>query len=101
VFVVSLPLSRLAVILHQKKLERRAVAELLKSFAAIRYEHSGGRLSWGPKPIGGTQTPPGPAWLRKLLGDDFFNDVVRVELSRNRDFTDADLVHLTNLARRL
>ncbi|MHC4403649.1 MAG: hypothetical protein ACYTG0_28670 [Planctomycetota bacterium] len=39
VFLVSLPLSRLAVILHQKKQERRVVAELLKLGAKIHYEH--------------------------------------------------------------
>src|SRR5262245_46538428 len=43
-------------------------------------------------------TPYGPAWLRTLLGDDFFVSVQRVELGG--DFTDAQLQPLqefTNL----
>ena len=36
--------------------------------------------------------PPGPAWMRKVLGDDFFGKVVSVELQN-----DEDLEHLRGL----
>jgi len=40
--------------------------------------------------------PPGPAWLRSLLGDDFFANVVRVNLFDSRD-TDAAMTHVKDL----
>ena len=32
--------------------------------------------------LGGSTKPAAPVWLRKLLGDDFFNSVVNVRLPR-------------------
>jgi hypothetical protein len=40
--------------------------------------------------------PPGPPWLRRLLGDDFFANVVWVDFEGTR-VTDADLQHLKRL----
>ncbi|MGO8688343.1 MAG: hypothetical protein ACLQLG_01800 [Thermoguttaceae bacterium] len=42
--------------------------------------------------------PPGPAWLRKLLGDDLFASVTWVRLS-DSDVSDAALEYLKGLAR--
>ena len=40
--------------------------------------------------------PPGPAWLRKLLGDDLFVNVTKVDL-RGSQVSDAGLKHLKGL----
>ena len=42
--------------------------------------------------------PPEPLWLRNLLGDDFFADVVLVYLDGTQ-VTDAGLKHLTGLTK--
>ncbi len=42
------------------------------------------------------QAPPGPAWLRRLLGDDFFVNVTKLDLTQT-DITDAELKHLEAL----
>jgi hypothetical protein len=46
-------------------------------------------------------TPPGPAWLRALLGDDFFRSVYKVYLPawRERHITDADLEQLVGFTK--
>ncbi len=43
-----------------------------------------------------SRNPPGPPWLRHLLGEDFFVNVVSVSLD-SLSVTDADLEHLTTL----
>lgn len=40
--------------------------------------------------------PPGPAWLRSVLGDDFFRSVVQVCIATD-DFTDAECQHLVHM----
>ena len=42
--------------------------------------------------------PPGPAWLRKVLGDGFFCNVVHVAVCDDR-FGDAEMAHLEDLPR--
>ena len=45
-----------------------------------------------------TRSPPGPAWLRTLLGDDLFSDVTEVFLGESR-ITDNELICLKGLPR--
>ena len=40
--------------------------------------------------------PPGPLWLRRLLGDDFFINVTKLDLTPN-EIGDAELTHLNDL----
>jgi hypothetical protein len=47
-------------------------------------------------PIFEVRQPPGPRWLHKLLGEDFFANVIRVRLSCT-EVTDADLMTLRGL----
>ncbi|HEY2840417.1 MAG TPA: hypothetical protein VGJ26_14770 [Pirellulales bacterium] len=39
--------------------------------------------------LAGAKKPPGPAWLREWLGDDYFQRVGRVQLERNVDTAEA------------
>jgi hypothetical protein len=82
-----------------RKAERqRAAVKALLDTRSMAYDYQ-------LNPKGGSQReaqPPGPDGLRRLLGVDFFADLVYVDLrpsdsSDVRSFTDADLVHLQGL----
>ena len=55
----------------------------LRGWVYYEHEYHKGRHVKGAK-------PPGPTWLRKIIGNEFFQDVTRVGLSKT-DVTDADL----------
>ncbi|MHC4181003.1 MAG: hypothetical protein ACYSWU_26185, partial [Planctomycetota bacterium] len=69
--------------------QQRAVEAILKrgGFVAYSYQQKAGR---------GKPTPPGPAWLRNLLGIDYLDDVTYGYLFGD-SLTDADLEHLKGL----
>ena len=73
--------------LDRKQRERGALAEIAKVGGNFNYD-------WQ---YAGQSAPPGPAWLRKLVGDDFFSSVVLVQIEGNH-VTDDWLVHLEPLA---
>src|SRR5438132_11970797 len=50
----------------QKRKERDAVAALIKLGGTVWYDYQAGN----PK-----ATPPGPGWLRAILGENFFGEV--------------------------
>jgi hypothetical protein len=81
--------SWLGVKLQQARPQREAVAALEKLGALVfydwQYDAQGISL---PSP-----QPPGRLWLRRVLGDDFFQSVHTVELT-NRDITDAGLENI-------
>lgn len=54
--------------------QRRIVAEVAKYDARIQYDHE----------LRGRTGPPGPRWVRSLLGDDFFTTVAGVEIVADR-----------------
>ena len=59
--------------MKQVKKRREAVKAIMEAGGSVRYEYSvNAQLS------GSTPKPPGPAWIRKLLGDDFFATVLGV-----------------------
>jgi ankyrin repeat protein len=89
VLIFSLPLGWLAAKRHQKSKERAAIAALIKLGATLSY-------NWTAEETGGQ--PPGPAWQRALLGDDFFVQVESVNLAGNEALTDEDLRHLEPLS---
>jgi len=73
--------------------QQRAAIEALGDRAWVVYDY---QLDADGLHIEGAE-PPGPAWLRNLLGDDFFADAEVVWSST--DFDDDDLAHLAGLAR--
>jgi hypothetical protein len=77
--------------------EMKAARKQKEAVAAI--ENAGGSVGYDDgvfeDPLGGPE-PPGPAWLRSLLGKEFFANVVHVDLD-NSGATDAELKHLKGL----
>jgi hypothetical protein len=72
----------------ERKLERaRQQQEVVD-----RIMKSGGRLSYDYETS--DATPPGPKWLRQLVGQCFFSEVVAVDFSRCANITDDDLRQL-------
>ena len=92
VVVVAVPFSWLATEMKAARKQREAVEEIEKAGGAVSYDYqfdlSG---TWIPG-----ATPPGPAWLRNLLGDDLFVDVTRSILTSS-GVSDAGLEHLKGL----
>jgi Leucine-rich repeat (LRR) protein len=82
VTVSAIPCSWLSVKMRQAERQREA---------ATAIEKLGGKVDWDNKALGW------PAWLRKVLGDDFFNSVVFAGLSGTK-VTDAGLEHLKGLS---
>jgi hypothetical protein len=83
VTVCATPCSWLSVKMRQPERQREA---------ATAIEKLGGQVEWDSKASGK------PAWLRKLLEDDFFNSVDRV-FPGDTKVTDARLEHLKGLSR--
>lgn len=93
VALASLGFGWLGYKVRQAQRQKEAVEAIEKLGGAVMYDFqfdSNGKFN-------GKATPPGPAWLRKLLGDHLFVNVVRVELFGNTQVTDGDLVHLQEL----
>jgi len=83
--------------------QRLAVEAVLAIGGTVTYEHGEFRhgvtqspqsLRWGPGP---PPRPPGPEWLRRIIGDDYFFSVDSVSIS-GRATSDAVLVHLKGLS---
>jgi Leucine-rich repeat (LRR) protein len=76
-----------AVKLGQAKRQREAVEEFSKLGGTIAYDY---QLDASTKQ---NKEPPSPAWLRKILGDDFFHTVVYAHLEN-----DASMLYLKDLS---
>jgi hypothetical protein len=88
VLLVSIGVSWFAVKMEKARRQKEAVEAIEKAGLEVWYEHE-----WG------SRQPDAPQWLRELLGDDFFVDVVTV-LPSNPGFGDDGATHfegLTNL----
>lgn len=113
VLVVSVALSWLSAEVDRARKQHAAVEALWMSACAASYDYIVDR---SPNDAGFPE-PPGPAWLRALLGDDFFCNVVSAsawcddnmalfdDLPRLRyvylstgEVTDAGLAHLRRLS---
>ena len=77
--VVAVTCSWLAVEMQRAKRQQEAVVVIRKAAGDVRYDDQ--ECFKAP--------PPGPAWLRNLMGDDFFVDVTWAGLGR--DFDDSGL----------
>jgi hypothetical protein len=74
--------------IERKRNERESVEAIVKlgGWVVYDYVHDGKAAN-----------PPGPAWLRKLVGDNFFGEVVYVSLGSNSKVTGADWAKLEQL----
>jgi hypothetical protein len=85
----------LALVIVPAQRQRRAVEKIrgLGSWSRVVYDYE----SEGP--YGGSVELRGPAWLRRWIGVDYFQDVVRVQvfLSRGDELTPDDLASLPGL----
>lgn len=73
--------------LEQANRQREVVETIVELGGRVLYDYQMNRAK-----------SPGPAWLRKLLGNDFFTNVVGVSFRRQRQFTGAGLEQLAELA---
>ncbi len=92
VLAVAIPCGWLAI---ERKLARRqmeAVDRITKLHGMVAYDWQFGVDDY----VQSKAQPPGPEWLRKLLGDDFFQEIVDAYLN-NAKVTDADLECLGGL----
>jgi hypothetical protein len=94
VFLVSIGMSWVAVKIERARRQKEAVEEIKKAGGHVSYDYQFDKSGdWLPE-----ARPPGPAWLRNLLGEDFFATVVMVGLfPLNSRVTDAGLEHLKGL----
>ncbi len=91
VLVVSLGMSWVAVKIKRARQQERAVEELRKSGVYVWYDYQVEQS--GKAPYTG---PPGPAWLRNLLGENFFATLVGGNFA-SPSVTDANLESLEEL----
>jgi hypothetical protein len=91
-FLASLAMSWVAVGMRRARQQKKVVEDIRGLGGDIRYDyefdHSGHLL---PR-----ASPPGPAWLRNLVGEDLFVAVVEVHFYTSR-VTDADVEDLKGL----
>src|SRR5438552_232347 len=77
VVVVSLPVAWLAHRLDQKRRERAVVEKLSDLGQPMGWVYYAHQLDEENRDLTDNE-PPGPEWLRQLLGNDFFSDLVGV-----------------------
>jgi Leucine-rich repeat (LRR) protein len=94
---VALPFSWLAAEMKWAREQKEAVEALIKLGGHVTYAYEVRSLGYSHHYQ--DPSPPGPAWLRHLLGDDFFTDVSFVRVSGFRPYiSDSDLDHLKRLS---
>ncbi len=76
--------------------QKQAVAAILALGGQVRYDYEPGIFEMMTNPGAKTKEPPGPRWLRELIGDDYFQAVTEVHL-RGRKVTDSDLRWISSL----
>jgi hypothetical protein len=85
---VALPFAWLETEMKQAKTQH-GVMEVFRRFPT--------RVMYDCDREGRAMALPGSRWLRRLLGDDFFGNVVDVCVECDETFTDADMVHVGSL----
>jgi len=94
VVVVAVPCSWLAVEMKKAREQKSAVEAIRKLGKSVAYDYEfdrSGRYRWDAP-------PPGPAWLRNLLGDNFLTEALIVFLD-DTEVTDADMERIKHLDR--
>jgi hypothetical protein len=101
VVVVAIPCSWMTVEMKAAEMQREALKRMdvthwwddSRAEIGFDYQFDAGDIL-SPKPKGAT--PGGPKWLRDLLSDDFFADVIVFD-ANNSDFSDKQLEHVKGL----
>jgi internalin A len=83
----------LGVIVERARTQREAVATILELGGSVYYKHQRVR---GVGLVSGA-APPGPAWLRRWIGDDYFQTPLDVNIRSSRD-SDACVAAAARLA---
>ncbi len=71
--VCAIPCAWLGRKIEQKRREREAVEAIVKAGGKVQFDYEVGNSS---------AEPPGPRWLRTLLGERFFSDIIIIDLRR-------------------
>ncbi|HEV2969088.1 MAG TPA: hypothetical protein VGY55_03800 [Pirellulales bacterium] len=90
--ICAIPCAWLGRNVERKRRDREAVDAIVKLGGSVVYDY---QIDRSGKPIPGAE-PPGPDWLRKLLGENLFSEVALVSLDGTK-VTDAGLVYLRDL----
>ncbi len=69
--------------IEQKRREREAIAAIRKLGGVVHYDYDGRDFLSPPPDSPQNAEPFGPAWLRSLLGDNFFSEVTSVRFVRD------------------
>ena len=88
VVLLSVPMGWFALKMQEAERQRRAVVAIQKAGGRVFYDY---QLNEELNLVVGAE-PPAPPWLRELLGDDFFSDVVGVDFSNARETSGVYLV---------
>jgi hypothetical protein len=92
--LVGVGMTWLVALKHQAERQRIAVETILKDGGFVTYDYQEHTLPSGVTTYSDNATPPGPLWLRKPLGDDFFVNVIGARI-----VTQAGLDQLARLPR--
>ena len=74
--LVGIGMTWLVAIKHRAERQKEAVEIVVKNGGMVLYDYQEYTLPSGATNFSDNAQPPGPAWLRTLLGDDFFTNVV-------------------------
>jgi hypothetical protein len=92
----------LSIISHRAQQQKLAVEKILGWGGSVIYDYQAIPVTPAERELGLNYnfdekiTPPSPQWLRKFIGDDYFQTVVYVGLSKT-SISDEDLIILENL----
>jgi hypothetical protein len=89
ILALSVPLAWLV---HKARAQRLAVSALAAAGVSVTYDYvyADGKYDY-------TATPWGPSWLRRLIGDEYFQEVAGVALLKGKAVTDEHLAILQGL----
>jgi len=90
--LLSVGLGWIGMKFREAETQRKAVEAIRKAGGWVTYDYERTKHGY----LSGSAEPPAPAWLRKLVGDDFFGDVLGVCLYP--PVGDAALGHVSALA---
>ena len=80
--------------------QKSAVARIRQDGGSVKYDYQDRNIDSAGRWVGGAE-PPGPAWLGRLLGDDYFVNVVDVQVASDAGLEQIGaLGSLRNLYRR-
>jgi len=95
VVAVAVPLGWFGVKLREAERQRKAVEAIRAAYGKVLWDYEVDEHGFDS----GKQEPPAPAWLRKVVGDDFFADVLFVAFHDPTKVGDVVLDHVEGLSR--